>query len=63
MSEKLTNLKTDRMDIVIENHPFDRGYWKRFNGLPRPRGKEREGWDACHEELTPAGRAALEKTP
>lgn len=46
------------------DHPFDRGYWQRYDGLPRP-GKfsnlrgvtsitnpfEHAGWDQCDSEL------------
>lgn len=53
-------------DSMIErqDHPFDRGYWARRDGRPRPpvmrfaRGvtqpvdpDEHRGWDTCDDEL------------
>lgn len=47
-------LKTDRLGITIEKHPYDRGYWARFNGQPRPSAwRERQGWDQCDREIRP----------
>lgn len=38
--------------IIRERHPFDDGYWSRYDGRPRPSGKrQREGWDDCNREL------------
>lgn len=38
--------------INRERHPFDDGYWARYDGKPRPRGEEqRSGWDTCDREL------------
>lgn len=46
-------LRSEKLGIEIEQHPFDRGYWARFNGQPRPtRGEPRKGWETCDEELT-----------
>lgn len=41
-----------RAVIVRENHPYDRGYWRRYDGLGRPRNPlSREGWDDCNREM------------
>lgn len=53
----MAQLKTDRLGIVIEDTPHDRGYWARFNGQPRPDGEEAAGWDDCDEELREERRA------
>jgi hypothetical protein len=50
--------------IVRENHPFDHGYWARFDGMRRPGTfrfvagatrpidpAEQAGWDVCDAEL------------
>lgn len=38
--------------IVRANHPYDRGYWRRYDGKPRPNDKQgRAGWDDCNREL------------
>lgn len=52
-------LRTERLGIVTEPHPYDRGYWARFNGQPRPKrsGPGREGWDDCDAELTDERRS------
>lgn len=45
-------LRTEQFGIVVEPHPFDQGYWARFNGEARPaRGERRKGWDECDTEL------------
>lgn len=45
-------LKTERKDIVVENHPYDKGYWARYDGRPKPKIKgAAEGWNACDSEL------------
>ena len=34
------------------DHPYDDGYWMRYDGKPRPKSKaEAEGWDALDAEL------------
>jgi hypothetical protein len=46
--------KTDRLGITIEDHPFDIGYWRHFNGGKRTScrsSEERKGFDACLDEL------------
>lgn len=45
--------KSDRLGIVRdEGDPYDRGYWARFDGLPRPADPaEAKGWDECANEL------------
>lgn len=43
---------TNRIGVVIEAHPYDEGYWRRYNGGARPRrGERRQGWDACDREM------------
>lgn len=38
--------------ITRERHPFDDGYWARYDGKPRPSGRlQRDGWDTCNREL------------
>jgi hypothetical protein len=33
------------------SHPYDRGYWARYDERPRPKDKEEaEGWDTCDDE-------------
>lgn len=53
-------LRTTLKGITIENHPFDRGYWDRFNGAARPTRKSetREGWDTCDAELADERRVS-----
>lgn len=35
------------------SHPYDRGYWRRYDGGSRPtkKGPLRDGWDVCNREL------------
>lgn len=52
--------------IVRENHPYDNGYWDRYDGKPPPSEQPgnrlaREGWFDCDRELR-AGDIQ-EKTP
>jgi len=48
--ERLVSRPSD--NFQKENHPYDRGYWKRYDGEPRPIKKaEAEGWDDCDKEL------------
>lgn len=53
-------MKTDDLGITIEDHPYDVGYWARFNGQPKPTGtskkarEQRKGWNTCDRELNPA---------
>jgi hypothetical protein len=52
--------KTDLVGIVRDDSVlFDRGYWMRYDGAPRPDepGEVQDGWDACDWELE-AGDAA-----
>lgn len=38
--------------IVRERHPFDDGYWARYDGKKRPTGQQqRYGWDECNREF------------
>lgn len=39
--------------IIREKHPFDDGYWARYDGKPRPETNavSQEGWDTCDAEL------------
>jgi hypothetical protein len=38
--------------IVREDHPFDRGYWLRFDGMPKPiAGEFRRGEDGVHRPI------------
>jgi hypothetical protein len=42
------------------DHPFDTGYWMRYDGLPKPRQREmRDGWQTCDQELAGERRAKL----
>jgi hypothetical protein len=44
--------KTELRGIVVEDHPYDRGYWARYDGLPSPGDKAgRAGWRDCNREL------------
>ena len=56
-------LRTERSGICIENDPYDRGYWARYNGFPRPdrKGARRDGWDACDEELRDERSLAVQR--
>ena len=38
---------------VLPLHPYDRGYWERYDGKPRPKYgmAARQGWDDCDAEL------------
>lgn len=46
--------RTVRKGIEVGPSPYERGYWARYDGDPRPRraGEKRDGWDACDDELT-----------
>lgn len=51
--------RTESLGIIVEDHPFDQGYWARFNGQPRDTVKWRggkAGWDACDREVKNEGR-------
>lgn len=39
--------------IVRHRHPYDDGYWSRYEGASRPSasGERQDGWDACAAEL------------
>lgn len=52
--EKARARKSDRLGIVRERHPYDDGYWRRFDGMPRPHGPPEtlQGWKDCDEELS-----------
>ncbi len=45
--------RTERNGIVVEDDPYDRGYWSRYDGAERPARKSisRQGWDDCDVEL------------
>ncbi len=45
--------KCDRLGIErIDSDPYNRGYWLRFDALPRPADtEEAKGWDDCDEEI------------
>lgn len=61
-TQELIERPSDRLGIVIEEHPFDRGYWARFNGKQCPSDhKEAEGWHCrFHEAIGErCARAAL----
>lgn len=58
------------IDGATIDDPYDRGYWRRYLGKPRPSGRQRDrdarrGWDECNAELeaeaTSAAREAGEK--
>lgn len=51
--------RTVKLGIQVEEHPFDKGYWARFDGEPRPvkKSERRAGWDACDTELRADSRA------
>lgn len=50
---------TTRNGITIEDHPYDRGYWVRYDGEAlhknpesgRDRNQWRLGWNSCNQEL------------
>jgi hypothetical protein len=49
--------------IIREDHPYDRGYWARYDNKARPSGTEqRQGWDDCNRELR-AERAVKQPGP
>lgn len=51
-SSIIASRKSDAVGIIREDHPFDRGYWARFDGLPRPSAPdEAKGWDACDQDI------------
>lgn len=61
MAEPSAVLHTKERGIVIEDHPFDRGYWARYDDQPREQVLERggkAGWDACNGELRGEAKAA-----
>lgn len=76
MSEVTANLRTrgaaksrksDRKGIERNDaDPYDRGYWARYDGLPRPSEgdptppAEVEGWDDCDAELKAERKARRE---
>jgi hypothetical protein len=39
--------------VTRERHPYDDGYWARYDGKRRPKraGEPRDGWDECDGEL------------
>ena len=40
------------------DHPYDIGYWMRYDGRPMPkRGETRKGWEACDKELAAEAEA------
>jgi tricorn protease-like protein len=50
----MTRTRTARRGIVIERHPYDRGYWRRYDGGARKSCRspqERQGWRDCDAEL------------
>ena len=41
------------LPIVRQSHPYDDGYWLRFDGSPRSQcasDQGRQGWDDCNED-------------
>lgn len=45
-----------------QNHPYDQGYWARYDGKPRPSELPgnllaRQGWDDCDAEIDAETRA------
>lgn len=39
-------------NVVVDDHPYDIGYWGRRAGLPKPsRGEKREGWEVADKEM------------
>ncbi|WP_157113140.1 hypothetical protein [Bradyrhizobium embrapense] len=49
--------------IVRERHPFDDGYWARYDGKRRPNKsltEKREGWEACDREIAEEAHDAEE---
>ncbi|WP_240233584.1 hypothetical protein [Devosia lacusdianchii] len=47
-------LRTDALGIVVEDHPYDRGYWARFNGVTRDNVTwegGQAGWDDCDDDV------------
>ena len=58
--------RAEERGIQVENHPYDRGYWARYDGLPRDSVTWREGkkgWDDCHRELRSEALSPQEPTP
>lgn len=55
---------TPSPDRVVENHPYDRGYWARYDGQPRPKrpGAKRDGWDQCDAEIRDEARCTASET-
>lgn len=54
MSAEPTKVRrTERLGIQIDDTPYCRGYWARFDGDPRPSTEDgaKTGWDDCDEEL------------
>lgn len=44
--------RASTIGIVVEDHPYDIGYFQRLFGATRPTNtKGREGWDDCNREL------------
>lgn len=52
--------RTEAHGIIVEDHPYDQGYWARYNGEKRParKGARRDGWDQCDldEQMQPQER-------
>lgn len=51
-----TDSQRERVKAVrlISKHPYDQGYWSRYNGLPMPKNGDKqavEGWKQCDKEL------------
>lgn len=56
---------SDTAAAVEDAHPYDRGYWARYGGQPRPDAPKlaQEGWDDCDAELKAEAEAALSVSP
>lgn len=51
--------ETDRLGILVDDHPYDHGYWAAYNGEPRPADAlARQGFDDCIAELMEERRRA-----
>lgn len=55
----MTNQKTRPSDkMVREDHPYDAGYWARYDGAPPPTDADgRRGWSDCNNELRAEAKA------
>lgn len=51
--------------ILVEDHPFDCGYWSRIVGQPRPSGSEEEarGWDVANQEIAEEAATNRKRLP